>query len=117
MSLRTSRSQVRALLGPAKCVTQSTIEWYETAFKAFTRTLDSDAPPVTKASLQQLVVGMRQCGVKPISINTRSEEHTSELQSQSNLVCRLLLEKKKTHLSCNPDQHIKHRCPACGSRH
>src|SRR2546430_13349940 len=39
--------------------------------------------------------------------DTRSEEHTSELQSQSNLVCRLLLEKKtssllktKTFLSC-----------------
>src|SRR2546430_7730186 len=32
----------------------------------------------------------------------RSEEHTSELQSQSNLVCRLLLEKKKkkTTLNC-----------------
>src|SRR2546430_4636814 len=29
----------------------------------------------------------------------RSEEHTSELQSQSNLVCRLLLEKKKTMTS------------------
>src|SRR2546430_5591265 len=29
------------------------------------------------------------------SSNGRSEEHTSELQSQSNLVCRLLLEKKK----------------------
>src|SRR2546430_12739771 len=29
----------------------------------------------------------------------RSEEHTSELQSQSNLVCRLLLEKKNNH--CN----------------
>src|SRR2546430_17686034 len=28
--------------------------------------------------------------------DARSEEHTSELQSQSNLVCRLLLEKKKT---------------------
>src|SRR5438270_2070704 len=28
-------------------------------------------------------------------IGSRSEEHTSELQSQSNLVCRLLLEKKK----------------------
>src|SRR2546430_13551846 len=27
----------------------------------------------------------------------RSEEHTSELQSQSNIVCRLLLEKKKKH--------------------
>src|SRR2546430_10722304 len=32
----------------------------------------------------------------------RSEEHTSELQSQSNLVCRLLLEKKKhTQLRCD----------------
>src|SRR2546430_11783701 len=30
-------------------------------------------------------------------VAARSEEHTSELQSQSNLVCRLLLEKKKTH--------------------
>src|SRR2546427_7098548 len=30
-----------------------------------------------------------------ITSRTRSEEHTSELQSQSNLVCRLLLEKKK----------------------
>src|SRR5205085_12529069 len=29
----------------------------------------------------------------------RSEEHTSELQSQSNLVCRLLLEKKKTNMN------------------
>src|SRR5256886_13450333 len=33
----------------------------------------------------------------------RSEEHTSELQSQSNLVCRLLLEKKtRHHLRCAP---------------
>src|SRR2546426_4364638 len=29
--------------------------------------------------------------------NSRSEEHTSELQSPCNLVCRLLLEKKKNH--------------------
>src|SRR5205085_9244345 len=34
---------------------------------------------------------------QPIGLQ-RSEEHTSELQSQSNLVCRLLLEKKKTNL-------------------
>src|SRR2546430_10663992 len=32
---------------------------------------------------------------RPADTNRRSEEHTSELQSQSNLVCRLLLEKKK----------------------
>src|SRR5688572_32485817 len=31
----------------------------------------------------------------------RSEEHTSELQSQSNLVCRLLLEKKKKKINKN----------------
>src|SRR2546427_6142154 len=31
----------------------------------------------------------------------RSEEHTSELQSQSNLVCRLLLEKKKEPKKCH----------------
>src|SRR2546428_7563683 len=31
----------------------------------------------------------------------RSEEHTSELQSRSDLVCRLLLEKKKTVRSCH----------------
>src|SRR2546430_4037789 len=31
----------------------------------------------------------------PFAESSRSEEHTSELQSQSNLVCRLLLEKKK----------------------
>src|SRR2546430_8148180 len=38
----------------------------------------------------------------------RSEEHTSELQSQSNLVCRLLLEKKKNsipQLSPSPTSH------------
>src|SRR2546427_1904576 len=33
--------------------------------------------------------------VRRTRTSTRSEEHTSELQSQSNLVCRLLLEKKK----------------------
>src|SRR5690606_41202274 len=32
---------------------------------------------------------------KPLTVLERSEEHTSELQSRENLVCRLLLEKKK----------------------
>src|SRR2546427_5897632 len=35
------------------------------------------------------------CALRTQRESTRSEEHTSELQSQSNLVCRLLLEKKK----------------------
>src|SRR2546426_2496829 len=36
-----------------------------------------------------------RCGVGPAAEPLRSEEHTSELQSPCNLVCRLLLEKKK----------------------
>src|SRR2546427_9008621 len=46
------------------------------------------------AHLDQLAVLRRR-------VDGRSEEHTSELQSQSNLVCRLLLEKKKK----KEDQH------------
>src|SRR2546430_13590422 len=38
-------------------------------------------------------------GVPVLVQPLRSEEHTSELQSQSNLVCRLLLEKKKKHIT------------------
>src|SRR2546427_8375852 len=42
----------------------------------------------------------------PFPLTPRSEEHTSELQSQSNLVCRLLLEKKK-----NPTSSRRHSGP------
>src|SRR2546430_6423365 len=42
------------------------------------------------------------CGPPTPSSRTRSEEHTSELQSQSNLVCRLLLEKKKKQHATPP---------------
>src|SRR2546421_2169196 len=38
---------------------------------------------------------MPQPNFVPVSCRWRSEEHTSELQSRSDLVCRLLLEKKK----------------------
>src|SRR2546430_11499058 len=43
----------------------------------------------------------------------RSEEHTSELQSQSNLVCRLLLEKKQRldRLACRADARAAALCP------
>src|SRR2546430_4437664 len=43
----------------------------------------------------------------------RSEEHTSELQSQSNLVCRLLLEKKKN--GCRPSRATRER-PSLSAR-
>src|SRR2546430_12504115 len=69
----------------------------------------------------QLVAGGDELGAlgpRPVHRNSpggdrrrgeRSEEHTSELQSQSNLVCRLLLEKKKNnnayHLLKEPSIH------------
>src|SRR2546430_3739623 len=40
--------------------------------------------------------------------DVRSEEHTSELQSQSNLVCRLLLEKKKEPASVRFPRRMQH---------
>src|SRR2546427_8734769 len=49
------------------------------------------------AGLDAMILGESQIqGQVRDAWETRSEEHTSELQSQSNLVCRLLLEKKKT---------------------
>src|SRR5688572_32467506 len=44
----------------------------------------------------------------PTNTKSRSEEHTSELQSQSNLVCRLLLEKKKNKQKKKKKQHKKY---------
>src|SRR2546427_210638 len=46
------------------------------------------------ASASTVLWGYFSRSAKPV-VEVRSEEHTSELQSQSNLVCRLLLEKKK----------------------
>src|SRR5438270_10727255 len=48
----------------------------------------------TGVGIQSVAIqALKQLGV--LEADRRSEEHTSELQSQSNLVCRLLLEKKK----------------------
>src|SRR2546430_10641128 len=47
----------------------------------------------------------------------RSEEHTSELQSQSNLVCRLLLEKKKKHMHTKPRLHSRPTLPVACHTH
>src|SRR5258706_12178717 len=44
----------------------------------------------------------------PAGVRPRSEEHTSELQSLTNLVCRLLLEKKKKVRNTNPSPNPKH---------
>src|SRR2546430_11110104 len=48
------------------------------------------------SSERHVTMLQRHVSLGGYSSRLRSEEHTSELQSQSNLVCRLLLEKKKT---------------------
>src|SRR2546430_5127585 len=57
----------------------------------------SSPPTATIASMPALLSAARA---------RRSEEHTSELQSQSNLVCRLLLEKKKKNTTQRIDLHL-----------
>src|SRR2546430_12492652 len=55
---------------------------------------DGDVVARRQVSAPRLCRGLGQVS------SPRSEEHTSELQSQSNLVCRLLLEKKKRKKTC-----------------
>src|SRR5688572_25138379 len=54
---------------------------------------DLAVPPISENILQQIINDIPATGSAQDRMG-RSEEHTSELQSQSNLVCRLLLEKK-----------------------
>src|SRR5688572_32588879 len=73
-------------------------------------------PTRRSSDLRRIIVGTplqqpaRQCQCRrpgDIGIAERSEEHTSELQSQSNLVCRLLLEKKKKNNNNNKEKKTK----------
>src|SRR2546430_7409684 len=54
-------------------------------------------------------------GTRVMVVRVRSEEHTSELQSQSNLVCRLLLEKKKKEHHTNMQHDAYHSCRTIAS--
>src|SRR5256886_4170316 len=75
------------------------------------------ALPISSVTVQTTapLTGLMFSNVRPWRTNSpptrRSEEHTSELQSQSNLVCRLLLEKKKACESHHSTCHIR-----CASR-
>src|SRR2546427_7135577 len=71
---------------------RSTLFPYTTLFRSVSSRCDK--PHGTGgAAIRLLTWGHGEAGAEA---RARSEEHTSELQSQSNLVCRLLLEKKKT---------------------
>src|SRR2546430_9597141 len=75
---------------------RSTLFPYTTLFRSL---LARAAAMLSAARRPVIVVGASvardAAWTEVIALAERSEEHTSELQSQSNLVCRLLLEKKK----------------------
>src|SRR2546430_13399223 len=79
---------------------RSTLFPYTTLFRSaelFQDLIPDQMPVLVVDALEVIDVG-HQDGQWLADID-RSEEHTSELQSQSNLVCRLLLEKKKKKLT------------------
>src|SRR2546430_7702449 len=69
---------------------RSTLFPYTTLFRSLT------APSPARVGAARTKPRTSAWNKKCLPVKKRSEEHTSELQSQSNLVCRLLLEKKKT---------------------
>src|SRR2546430_4922241 len=71
---------------------RSTLFPYTTLFRSPTNFYPLLAGIATTAQAKRMV---REHLLNSDDFSERSEEHTSELQSQSNLVCRLLLEKKK----------------------
>src|SRR2546427_2105270 len=83
---------------------RSTLFPYTTLFRSLGPVITPDVFPPLSAPLN----ATPPSAPLPQVTASRSEEHTSELQSQSNLVCRLLLEKKKQghDRSCDED-----RCP------
>src|SRR2546430_9030986 len=76
---------------------RSTLFPYTTLFRSASADVKLGRRAAARTLLDELVKRGRTNYVPPAPI--RSEEHTSELQSQSNLVCRLLLEKKKKKIT------------------
>src|SRR5690242_21353619 len=84
---------------------RSTLFPYTTLFRSQARVMEAGRArtPIIVLSADATVEARQEAEragafaflTKPVVVPSRSEEHTSELQSHVNLVCRLLLEKKK----------------------
>src|SRR2546427_3612979 len=61
--------------------------------------VDSQLGAIWRRERNRMLCGLPWRDSLRVALGERSEEHTSELQSQSNLVCRLLLEKKKQNVT------------------
>src|SRR5438046_4773442 len=80
---------------------RSTLFPYTTLFRSHgsdATHMETRAEPATRDNIKGWLVNGQKMWTTGMHVAThRSEEHTSELQSLTNLVCRLLLEKKKTN--------------------
>src|SRR2546430_13432993 len=88
---------------------RSTLFPYTTLFRSPLHIYEVGSPPRTWG---------QWAGKRDSELLGRSEEHTSELQSQSNLVCRLLLEKKKKNdrtTTIHQERSNHHRCDECSA--
>src|SRR5688572_31447341 len=80
---------------------RSTLFPYTTLFRSVSRddlcpgTTSRKRPGISFEDRRRKLANLSVAALVALCAPRRSEEHTSELQSQSNLVCRLLLEKKK----------------------
>src|SRR2546427_5678623 len=94
---------------------RSTLFPYTTLFRSRRGIKEYRAPEalaLIAADRERTLLVCPSCGTRSIQRvprrrSHRSEEHTSELQSQSNLVCRLLLEKKKKKNKKHINTHYK----------
>src|SRR2546429_6577554 len=92
---------------------RSTLFPYTTLFRSIK--VEQTGSPMRRHFVQRqtlIGLGLNKIGrVKelPDTPMTRSEEHTSELQSRLHLVCRLLLEKKNKHHRLSPHHSTEHQ--------
>src|SRR5690606_40412189 len=73
----------------------STLFPYTTLFRSWPEAVRAYRWGLESVVKGQLAYATKEACERPRTARGRSEEHTSELQSRENLVCRLLLEKKK----------------------
>src|SRR5256885_11532747 len=86
---------------------RSTLFPYTTLFRSFH---EADKPIFTICHGVQVLIAVEGVVTGKRDQHLRSEEHTSELQSPCNLVCRLLLEKKKKHTQLHIQSEHFLRC-------
>src|SRR2546421_5708384 len=89
---------------------RSTLFPYTTLFRSTSSVIPGStgatiSPALSPASVSRFSARSRTPGMGERTSSLRSEEHTSELQSRSDLVCRLLLEKKKNKTTTSADHY------------